>query len=151
MRKLITSLLLIIFVICNLVPLSACSNQSQNPTSSATNINKETIEVIRLEITHFLWRNTIDISGKSNLRDSTPLESQLYIGQEPQNWWPTNLNIQVKNGGWGFTVELGRNGVPDKLTGSSYFFKIWKKDDPNIFATQFIDLVGPPPAKPPFK
>jgi len=88
----------------------------------------------------------IELSGTSVLPDGTYLQTQLYVGDEPLSWWPTDKPVQVRNGMWEITVPLGKNGAPKYLSMSTYYsFKVWEKDNPAVMAGYGFDLMGPPP------
>lgn len=88
----------------------------------------------------------IEFSGISTLPDGTYLQTQLYVGDEPLSWWPTDKPVQVQNRMWEITVPLGENGAPKYLSMSTYYsFKVWEKDNPAVMAGSGFDLMGPPP------
>jgi hypothetical protein len=87
----------------------------------------------------------ITFSGKAELPDNTVLLSQLYEGDKALSWWPTNMEILVRNGQWEISVDLEQIGRVDNiLIGPIYNLKIWQKDNLENKAEMFFDLVGPP-------
>ncbi len=88
----------------------------------------------------------VEFSGITILPDGTYLQTQLYVGDEPEPWWPADKHIQVQDKKWQITVPLGENGAPKYLSMSTYYsFKVWQKDNPAVMAGSGFDLMGPPP------
>lgn len=88
----------------------------------------------------------IEFSGISTLPDGTCLQTQLYVGDEPLSWWPTEKPVHVQDGKWEITVPLGKDGAPKYLSMSTYYsFKVWEKDNPAVVAVSGFDLTAPPP------
>jgi hypothetical protein len=139
MKTIILELIIIILITCSILLLNACNQlqEVKSPTPSATTGPA-------LELTQVRWGDIIEISGKSNLKDGTQLQTQCFPEghpDQPIQWWPKDL--EVKNGWWMLTVYPSDYGVP-KLGGSGYIFKLWVKNNPSISLTHVIDLVGPP-------
>lgn len=88
----------------------------------------------------------IEFSGISTLPNGTWFQTQLYVGDEPLSWWPTDKLVQVQSGTWEITVPLGEKGAPKYLSMSTYYsFKVWEKDNPAVVVSSGFDLTGPPP------
>jgi len=100
-----------------------------------------------IDANHVHVNNGEDIvfSGTSMLPDGTDLQTQLYIGDEPLSWWPTEKIIRVQDGEWEITVLLVDNGEPRYLSTTTYYsFNVWEKDNPIVTAGIGFDMMGPP-------
>ena len=87
----------------------------------------------------------VHFCGHSKLPQGTYLQTQLYVGGEPEPWWPADKYVKVRNGKWQINVRLGKNGAPQALlVGPTYVFEVWEKDNPSVMATFSFDLNPPP-------
>jgi len=88
----------------------------------------------------------VEFSGLTILPDGACLQTQLYVGDEPLSWWPTDKCIQVQDGKWFISVPLGEEEAPKYLSMSTFYgFRVWEKDNPVVKAGSGFDLMGPPP------
>ena len=83
----------------------------------------------------------ISFSGRTQLPDGTLLNAQLFEGVNPVSWWPTDLNIEVKEGEWDITLHPDGIMLHDELSlGKVYTFTIWEKWHPSVSKTAWFDL-----------
>ena len=58
-------------------------------------------------------------------------------------WWPSDLDIKVKQGEWNISLHLGENGSSHDLSaGPVYTLEIREKSNPSTVVTAEFDLVG---------
>ena len=130
--------------------LTACkpigdTNTTLSPTiyslASPSSINSNTPTPGSLQpinLSGFSWgQDSITLRGEADVPYGTFLQSQLYQGDQPISWWPTNQMIQVGNKSWIMYLQAGKNGMPEKFPtiterGSGYYIRIWEKDNPAI-------------------
>ncbi len=85
----------------------------------------------------------IAFSGRTQLSDGTLLNAQLYEEVSPVAWWPSDSDIEVKEGKWGLSLHLGEIGLRHDLSvGPVYTFTIWEKWHPSVATTAWFDLLG---------
>ncbi|HUT67306.1 MAG TPA: hypothetical protein VMW86_02005 [Dehalococcoidales bacterium] len=85
----------------------------------------------------------ISFSGRTQLSDGTLLNAQLYEGVKPVAWWPSGLDIEVKEGKWNISLHLDEIGLRHDLSvGPVYTFTIWEKWHPSVSKTAWFDLVS---------
>jgi len=107
------------------------------------NINTDEL----LTAVHFQTKDGeyIHFCGYSNLPQGTYLQTQLYIGKDPEPWWPADKYVKVRDRRWQINVRLGEDGAPQAVRDDThYVFKVWEKDNPSVMATFSFDLIPPP-------
>jgi hypothetical protein len=143
----------------SLVFLSGCSSNASSTPENSTNSNPNsstentggtnsliptTAEGFGLKGVRWSQYSVI-VDGFTELSDGTYLQSNLYKGSQLVSWWPTDQNVQVRDGLW-LTVIASENGVPNPLPAieEGYSLKIWAKSTPAIFAVLSLSYPHPP-------
>jgi hypothetical protein len=100
-------------------------------------------EIITLSMVSTNLCGDISFHGRTQLPDGTLLNAQLYEGANPVAWWPSDLDIEVKEGEWVVSLHLDESGIIHDLSeGPVYTFTIWEKWHPSVSKTAWFDLLG---------
>lgn len=100
-------------------------------------------EIITLSMVSTNLCGDIAFSGRTQLPDGTLLNSQLFEGVNPVAWWPSDLDIEVKEGEWSVSLHADETGIIHDLSeGPFYTFTIWEKWHPSVSKTAWFDLLG---------
>ena len=83
--------------------------------------------------------------GSSSLPNDTCLRTQLYLSEEPIDWWPADQCAAVQNSRWQMAVSLGEGEAPAELDATkSYGLLVWQRDNPAVESEIFFfDIAGP--------
>ncbi len=143
--ELLTRFLLLFLLVLSIALVCGCSHtiKDSKVTNPPTTFNK-IFGPVSVESSVL----SIHLYGPADLPDGTILQTQLYLNNQSQIWWPANQNIQVQNGGWEITVRANENGTPKKLPsiedGDS--IRVWERDNPTIMIDWTFFFPGPPPS-----
>jgi hypothetical protein len=159
MKKL--KILIVVLLITSTILDTGCRHNSKlqatNYASSSVTIttpaNSPVVVEGRIDVNRVqVEPSLITFWGIAGLPDDTIIRSQLYEGETPLSWWPTDMDILIQNSQWTISVALESRGqVNNILVGPRYYYKVWQKDNPANSTGMFFDLIGPPKITPLWK
>jgi hypothetical protein len=154
MKKLV---MLIIQIFSTLIVslISGCSNSSEisisskeldiTPFTSSSQVIEGHIDVKEIRI----GKSFVAFLGTADLPDGTILHSTLESNSVTVTWWPTDMNIPVKDSLFSATVYLNEMNKGQALvSGPQYYLEVWQEGNSSNSGSMIFDLIGPPPTEP---
>jgi len=87
----------------------------------------------------------ITFQGRGDLPADACIQSQLFVNDQPLEWWPKD-DCGVLNGeSWQIEVPLNKDGAPIALDATDFYkLHVWLKGQPQVDDWFYFDLAGPP-------
>jgi len=139
-------------VACNLYgatpsPLSTETTALPSPSVSIVTPTSTCYDCIVIQGISIRAHFEIVIEGTSTLADGTCIQTRLFSGTEPQQWWPADLCATLQGGKWKLAISLDEiENAPDRL-GESEIYKVlaWQQGNPSVYSEPFVfEFIGPP-------
>jgi hypothetical protein len=131
----ISSMLLVVLA------LAACSQPLTNamPTSTGSpdQGGKEKISIDHVAVSE----DQIVVLGTSTLPDGDCVYTELFAGEVPLSWWPTDACGQVQQREWELIVPLDGHKIDASV---DYVIHAYLEGSDEIAATLAFDTAGPP-------
>jgi hypothetical protein len=154
MKKLVM-LIIQIFTILMVSLISGCSSSSEisisskelniTPFTSSSQVIEGHIDVNEIRID----KSFVAFLGTADLPDGTILHSTLENNSVTVTWWPTDMNIPVKDSLFSARVDFSEmNKEQAFVSGPQYQIEVWQEGNSSNSGGMIFDLIGPPPAEP---
>jgi len=96
-----------------------------------------------------IYPGLFTLAVKSTLPDGTCLRTQLFVEDEPLDWWPTETCAEVQDGTWRISVSLQERGAPyERPPEGAYTLVAWQEERRIASAMFWLDYSGPPTPSP---
>jgi hypothetical protein len=87
----------------------------------------------------------ITFEGRGDLPPDACIQSQLFVNDQPLNWWPKGSCGVLTDNGWQIEVPLNKDGAPIALDATGFYkLHVWLKGQPQVEDWFYFDLAGPP-------
>lgn len=126
-----------------LILITACTRTA---STSPTILTTDSISPIIVDQVRVTQGTGIYVSGSASIAEDDCVQTELLENDQPTQWWPSDICVQVGEGRWELLAALGRDGAPEQLDPTAqYAVRAWSRAQPDATSIEFpFDLEGPP-------